>query len=131
MFMRELNHTTIGRMEWDAFREELETTATRAPSKAASSGEEKLREYFGDEEFDALLGIAREARATRARAGELGNVVFLPGIMGSNLITVDRSGDEDLVWINLFRIALGRLAGLKLTDDGKREAARTSGYTPA
>ncbi len=108
----------ITRMDWQEFEDRLQA-ATRSPS--TTSDEQALRQYFGDEEFEELERLAAQTRAMRQRAPVLGNVVFLPGIMGSNLASVEASGDEDLVWVNLARLVLGQLERLKLSSDGSRE----------
>jgi pimeloyl-ACP methyl ester carboxylesterase len=113
------NRSEVARMEWDEFADALRTTTTRGAAGAAST-EKALRDYFGDEEFEELKRLARQAEATRSRAPRLGNVVMLPGIMGSNLIS-SKNGNDDLIWVNLLRIALGRVDRLRLTADGSRE----------
>lgn len=117
-------HKAIARMEWDTLEERLQTTTRGGKRNAAE--EQTLREYFG-EDYENLQRLANHARLVRSRAPLLGNVVLLPGIMGSNLSTVESDGDADLVWINLFRLAAGRLAQLQLADDGEHEAV--SGIT--
>ncbi len=84
---------------------------------------EQLREYFGAEELEALLGLRARALAAERRNGrERPVVVFLPGIMGSNLVAVRRGIDEDLVWIDYLGLAAGQMELLRLTPDGRREA---------
>jgi pimeloyl-ACP methyl ester carboxylesterase len=65
----------------------------------------------------ALAGAYRLARSRRRGPG-LGRVIVLPGLMGTELDSVDASGDADLVWVNYFRIFAGRMADLRLTDAG-------------
>ncbi|HSD29048.1 MAG TPA: hypothetical protein VLL75_17240, partial [Vicinamibacteria bacterium] len=67
---------------------------------------------------DALARAFRSARSRRRGPG-LGRVVVLPGLMGTELDSVDEKGDPDKIWVNLFRIAQGRLDELKLTLDGR------------
>lgn len=74
------------------------------------------------------MGVDAFARARRAaargrRRGKLGKVLVLPGIMGSELDSVDRKGDVDRVWINFVRLIAGRIGDLELTPEG--EPART------
>ena len=74
-----------------------------------------LREYLGEEELNEL-----DKTAVRRRRGpSLGRVVLLPGLMGTNLESVDASGDADRVWINFFRMAFGRMSDLRLGEDGQ------------
>jgi pimeloyl-ACP methyl ester carboxylesterase len=114
------NRNAIGRMEWNEFEAALRTTTTRG-AKGGATNEKALRDYFGDEEFEELKELAKRAQAARTRdVPRLGNVIMLPGIMGSNLIS-SKKGNDDLIWVNLFRIALGRVARLRLTADGSRE----------
>ena len=106
-------------MEWEEFEESLATVSREG--KSASRIGRNLEEYFGKKEYDSLQKLASHARSMRSRAPVLGNVVFLHGIMGSNLITVEKDGDEDLVWVNLFRLAAGQIERLKLAPDGSHD----------
>jgi len=65
----------------------------------------------------ALANAYRLARSRRRGPG-LGRVIVLPGLMGTELDSVDASGDADLVWVNYFRIFAGRMADMQLTDSG-------------
>ncbi|PLX54600.1 MAG: hypothetical protein C0629_16790 [Chromatiales bacterium] len=65
---------------------------------------------------DAVKGIKRKARRGRARA--LGKVVVTHGITGSELASVDTSGDEDKIWVNLFRLFNGRIDDLRMDPAG-------------
>src|SRR5947199_1164391 len=109
---RENEHARIAHMDWDEFEARL--AVTRGASTADDEG---LREYFGAEEYEELKALAAQKRAMRAVAGALGNVVLLPGIMGSNLAAVD-DGGRDVIWVNLLRLARGQLSKLKLGADG-------------
>src|SRR5688572_29844827 len=57
---------------------------------------------------EALASAYRQARSRRRGPG-LGRVIVLPGLMGTELDSVDSDGDSDLVWVNYFRIFQGRL----------------------
>ncbi|MET0514493.1 MAG: M17 family peptidase N-terminal domain-containing protein, partial [Nitrospiraceae bacterium] len=119
--MNKRAHRQIHRMDWQTFEEQLRPS-TRG-RKRAMADTEALREYFGDEEFTYLQHLAEHAQQVRSRAPILGNVVFLHGIMGSDL-TVDDDGDADVVWLNLFRLARGRFEQLRLSADGSGQAHR-------
>jgi pimeloyl-ACP methyl ester carboxylesterase len=67
---------------------------------------------------EALASAYRQARSRRRGPG-LGRVIVLPGLMGTELDSVDADGDSDLVWVNYFRIFQGRLADMRLTDTGE------------
>jgi pimeloyl-ACP methyl ester carboxylesterase/O-acetyl-ADP-ribose deacetylase (regulator of RNase III) len=121
--MAKLNHTHIARMDWDAFEAHLQPAKRGAKRNAAE--EQALRDYFGDE-YKELQRLVDHARFVRERSQALGNVVFLHGIMGSNLSTVEQDGDEDLVWVNVLRLAGGQLERLKLAPDGRHEADKTA-----
>jgi len=115
-----LQHKDIVEMGWDVFAEKLQPP-TRS-SKRSAAEEQALRTYFGDE-YEILQRLAAHAQLARSsRAPVLGNVVFLHGIMGGNMTTVEKTGDEDLVWVNLPRLLLGQIERLKLADDGQHEA---------
>ncbi|HWP92510.1 MAG TPA: CHAT domain-containing protein [Thermodesulfobacteriota bacterium] len=110
----------IANLEWEEFEKRLLTT-TRGRRRAGAD-ETAMRQYFGDEEFEELQKLAYEAQRSRQRAPVLGNLVLLPGIMGSYLVTVDNDDDEDLVWVNFFRLIKGDIKRLKLSPDGHSEA---------
>src|SRR5688572_20852556 len=92
----------VARMEWDDFARRLETVATRGPG-AKPADDKAMRKYFGDAEYEELKRLAQRTSAARQRAPLLGNLVLLPGIMGSNLVTTAAGGDKDLIWVNLLR----------------------------
>ncbi len=114
-----MDRKKIAHMEWEEFEASL-AIASRGGKSASRIGKD-LEEYFGKEEYDSLQKLATHARSMRSRVPVLGNVVFLPGIMGSNLITVEKDGDEDLVWVNLLRLAVGQIERLKLSPDGSQD----------
>ena len=117
--MDEKKHREIARMDWKELARNLqipEGKKTRGASK-----DEALREYFGIEEYKYLQKLATRAQAARSRGPAAGNIVLVPGIMGSSLITIDKDGDEDLIWISLFRLVLGQIERLKLSPDGASE----------
>ena len=64
------------------------------------------------------LARARSAAARGRRRGKLGKVLVLPGIMGTELDSVDRKGDADRIWIDFLRLIAGRIADLELTPAG-------------
>ena len=62
--------------------------------------------------FDIFSG------GTKPPAERKGNVIVLPGIMGSELTATDRSGVADNIWLSILRIIAGRIERLRLADDG-------------
>ena len=115
-------HDKLNRMSWDEMERALAPAATRGGARPARAGADAqaLREYFGDEEFEYLRKLASHAAAMRTRAEPRGNVVLVPGIMGSALSST-QGGDTALVWVNFARLALGRIERLRLSDDGSRD----------
>src|SRR3954468_9749836 len=111
---------TVARMDWGEVRQTLKNikTATRG-SAPASPEEEKLRQYFGEKRFRDLSFLSLFADKTKR---ELGNVVLLPGIMGSHLSVTDKEGSDDLVWFSLWQIIRGNMKRLQLAADGKKNA---------
>jgi pimeloyl-ACP methyl ester carboxylesterase len=77
--------------------------------------EELAREEMGAEAFER----AKQAAAAGGRRGKLGKVLVLPGIMGSELDSVDRSGRAERIWLNFVNLILGRIDDLELTLDGE------------
>ena len=86
-----------------------------------SEDQRLLAEEMGDEAFSR----AQRTAAQGARSGKLGKVLVLPGIMGTELDSVDRKGDSDRIWINFVRLIAGRIADLELKDDGSPAQAGT------
>ena len=117
--MGEQGDRAVARMGWDELEESLQPADRGSPGTPSS--EKALRDYFGDEEFEALRTLAAQGRASRSRGPASGNVVFLPGIMGSSLATVG-GGDEDPLWLNFLRLVTGQIKRLRLSDDGSSEA---------
>lgn len=80
-------------------------------------GEERrlLEQGMGSEAFER----ARRTAARGRRRGKLGKVLVLPGIMGSELDSVDRSGESDRIWLNFVNLILGRIADFELTPEGE------------
>src|SRR5688572_3123638 len=107
-------------VDWNQVRDVLK----KPPVRGAEEGtqERQLREYFGEERFRELRELAEPTRAAQTRK-ELGNVVLLPGVMGSHLSVVEADdGDEDHVWVSLWRLVKGDMKRLKLAADGKTNA---------
>lgn len=110
------NENETAKMDWRNIRQILQKPQMRGD--AISPQEKNLREYFGEEQFRELRELAEPARAAATRE-QLGNVVLLPGIMGSHLSVVKHDGDEKHVWVNLWRLVKGDMKRLRLASDGK------------
>jgi pimeloyl-ACP methyl ester carboxylesterase len=76
--------------------------------------ERLLREELGPASFQR----ARRAASRGGRRGKLGRVLVLPGIMGTELDSVDAKGDADRVWLDYLRLIRGRIGDLRLKPDG-------------
>ena len=84
-----------------------------------------LEDYFGEEGFQELKALQREASATRS-AGRGRRVLILPGILGSKIgteRTILRAIFDDVLWIDPLDIARGKLAKLTLGPSAKRHKA--------
>jgi pimeloyl-ACP methyl ester carboxylesterase len=102
--------------------------AARAILLELDGEERRLFELgMGSEPFER----SRRAAARGRRRGKLGKVLVLPGIMGSELDSVDRSGDADRIWLKFVNLILGRIADFELTPEGEPAKAgihiRTAG----
>lgn len=91
--------------------------ADDAVERALSTGEYRgaLEEYFGEENYQELRDLARQASARSVRGGP--RVFILPGIMGSKLGR-KRLLLDDVIWIDPIGILAGELNELAL-DQGK------------
>jgi pimeloyl-ACP methyl ester carboxylesterase len=118
--MENARHQKIVNMEWEEFNKQL-LPSTRSRGASAQADRKALEEYFGEEEFRELELVAAQSRRTRSRAvAALGNIVLLPGIMGSSLALVEGSS-ADTIWVNLLRIVRGFVGKLRLSADGKTD----------
>jgi len=88
--------------------------ARRALLTATPRERELLAQELGPQAFER----ARRAAARGGRSAKLGKVIVLPGIMGSELDVVDRSGDTDRIWLNFARLLGGRIADLGIAEGG-------------
>ena len=87
--------------------------------------EQALRAHLGDERFQRLHGRALKHIARRDVAPPRGNVVVIPGMLGSALTAFDRTGTGVPVWVNVPGLTAGALGRLRLADDGLAEADPT------
>jgi pimeloyl-ACP methyl ester carboxylesterase len=106
----------ISRVE--AAEPDLFATLLARPSR---DEERALRAYFGDARFERLHTMAvRSTGATRGSRVLKGNVVVLPGIMGSELSEYSGASSSCL-WLNPARMVIGQLGRLRLSDEGRPE----------
>ncbi len=81
--------------------------------------ERALRAYFGDERFEQLHTMAiRRAGAARGVRGPRGNVVVMPGIMGSELSEY-AGASVSRIWVNPLRLVEGHTSRLRLDEAGR------------
>ncbi len=110
----------IHAMEWDEFETQLSRSARGGKTRAAA--DHALREHFGPEKLERLQHLAERVRSARQKREPLrGNIIFIPGIMGSEL-TVTDGGADDVVWISFWRLIRGGIKKLQLASDGVGEA---------
>ncbi|WP_224368088.1 CHAT domain-containing protein [Hyalangium versicolor] len=88
-------------------------------SRPSRDEERALRAYFGDTRFERLHTMAiRRAGAARGARAPRGNVVVMPGIMGSELSEYSGASASG-IWLNPLRLAMGGIAHLRLDDTGQ------------
>jgi pimeloyl-ACP methyl ester carboxylesterase len=81
--------------------------------------ERALRAYFGDARFERLHTLAvRRTGSARGMRGPRGNVVVMPGIMGSELSEYSGT-DVNRIWVNPLRLVTGQIRHLRLDDAGR------------
>jgi pimeloyl-ACP methyl ester carboxylesterase len=104
----------ISRVE--AAEPDLFATLLARPSR---DEERALRAYFGDARFERLHTMAiRSTGATRGSRIVKGNVVVLPGIMGSELSEYSGSSSS-CIWVDPLRLVSGQVGHLRLDDQGR------------
>ena len=107
-------------MDWNEFEAQLSRSARGGKSRAAT--DRTLRDHFGPEKLERLQQLAERVRSARQKREPLrGNIIFLPGIMGSEL-SVMEDGDDDTVWISFLKLIWGGINKLRLAKDGVQEA---------
>lgn len=80
-----------------------------------NADEERVLEiYFGANRLRRLRSLAL---STRRRALPKGNVVVLHGIMGGELTVFPKNEDDQYVWLNFLRIAIGAIGWLRMTQN--------------
>ncbi|MCW5800410.1 MAG: CHAT domain-containing protein [Nitrospira sp.] len=110
----------VREMDWDEFEAQL-TPSTRGRTSPTAS-DQALRDHFGQEKYERLQRLAERVRVARQERGPLrGNIIFLPGIMGSEL-SVTEDGDDDVIWVSFLKLIRGGIAKLRLDKDGTQEA---------
>ncbi|MCC6968082.1 MAG: CHAT domain-containing protein [Nitrospira sp.] len=110
----------VREMDWDEFESQL-TPSTRGGTSRTASGQ-ALRDHFGPEKYERLQRLAERVRSARQKRGPLrGNIIFIPGIMGSEL-SVTEDGDDEVIWVSFLRLIRGGIAKLQLDKDGTQEA---------
>ena len=110
----------VRRMDWEEFEVQLSRSARGGKTRALV--DQTLREHFGAEKFERLQRLAERVRSARQNREPLrGNIIFIPGIMGSEL-TVTEDGDEDVVWVSFLKLMGGGISKLRLAKNGRQEA---------
>ncbi len=98
---------------------------TQILANPTAKEERALRAYLGNDRFRRLYILARSLGETRTgRRVVKGNVVILPGIMGSELTLADNTQSQWLVWFHMFHIYRGWLEKLQLDEAGRDELDR-------
>ncbi len=92
-------------------------------SRPTVEEERILRLYLGPGRYKRMRNYAVRRSLTRGPGGSRGNVVLLPGVMGSELSSRDRSGVDETLWIMPLRVVFGALDRLKLAEDGRDDAS--------
>lgn len=91
--------------------------------KPTATEEKVLRIYLGDERFRCMRNLSLRSALRLSEVGEQtkGNVVFIPGILGSELTSKDQKGARERVWLDSRRIVAGDLVRLRLDGNGLAE----------
>jgi hypothetical protein len=93
--------------------------------------DEVLRTYLEENRYHRLRTTARTSAARAAAAEPKGNVVVIPGWMGSELTAFSPGGAQEPIWLNVPRIMAGRFGRLRLGDDGRNSFDRHDDVRPS
>jgi pimeloyl-ACP methyl ester carboxylesterase len=116
-------------MDWNEFEAQLSRSIRGGKTRAVS--DRALGDHFGPEKLERLQRLAERVRSVRSKRELLrGNIIFIPGIMGSEL-TVTEDGDADTVWVSFLKLIGGGITKLQLAQDGMREADSTLRVQPS
>src|SRR5215208_6245763 len=87
--------------------------------------ERALRAHLGEERYQRLHAMAMRRGVRSTRRASAGNVVVIHGIMGGELSTRAAGdpggGGGDHVWARLLSLVRGRVARLRLAEDGRSD----------
>ncbi len=106
----------ITAMDWDLFEERLH-----------SSVEKAFVDYFGKEEYDWLQKLSAHSRKVSEQLPASGNVVIVPGIMGSDLAVKRDDGGIEPLWIDFPSLVTGGVDMLALPSDVVADTCRNNG----
>jgi pimeloyl-ACP methyl ester carboxylesterase len=87
-----------------------------------------LRAYFGPDAYRRLRSLALRCQMMRRDAESVldekprAHVVVVPGLLGSELSSIDGSGNEERLWLSGRSVVDGALMRLRLAEDGLRQA---------
>ena len=86
-----------------------------------------LREHLGDQRYEKLRAQVASRVDQRHERTTRGNVVVIPGLMGSQLSIRESSRKSSLIWVSPFRIMTGQMRKLSLSDgDSKPDVVASS-----
>ncbi len=119
----------VRNMDWDEFEAQL-SRSTRT-GKTRTAADQAFGDHFGPEKLERLQRLAERVRSIRSKREPLrGNIIFIPGIMGSEL-TVTEDGDDDVVWVSFLKLIWGGINKLRLAPNGIQEADTTLRVQPS
>ncbi len=91
--------------------------------------EKTLRIYLGNARFRRLRNLVLRREMVRDERREHGrlNVVFIPGVLGSQLTSIDQRQNRERVWLSPDHLVAGQMSRLRLAAGGLVDAS--SEYT--
>ncbi len=109
-----------------AFIDRLEVADTKELAdmlrRPSLDEEDALRSYLGDRLYQRLHSLALKLSLQDSTAPKQGNVVVIPGLMGSVLSSESGSEPEEQIWPRFLAIRAGKLDRLMLSGDGRTQA---------
>jgi len=120
----------IASMDWDEFEKRLRFSGERATA-GYESDQMAFLDYFGKEEYEYLKQLSVYSQRVRSLTQVSGNIVVVPGLMGSDLAIRMADGSLMPIWIDFPAIVRGGIGMLGLDEESNAGTDGTTTIVPS